>query len=376
MSALPLSGVRVLDLSQRLPGGYCTMLLADYGADVVKVEPPGGDFTRSVPPWIGDDGAVHSILNRNKKSVRLDLKTEEGRARLLALAESTDVVVEGYRPGVAARLGADYESLRRARPDLVYCSITGYGQEGPHSGEAGHDINFMARAGLLGLSAGDAAAAPALPPVPVADLCAGSLMAFAAILLALRERDRSGRGEYIDLAMTDGVLALLPLALADVAAGADPPERGDLVITGAFPCYGVYRTAEGRWIALGLLEPEMWERFCRCLDREEWIERQFDRATAAPLAAILEQRPWTEWERVFADADLAITPVLGFAEALDSEHVRARGVLTTVPDRLGHPRPQLRPPLGLTGTPGRLEHPAPLLGEHDDELPEPVAPPR
>ena len=378
MIALPLDGVRVLDLSRLLPGGFCSLLLADYGADVLKVEDTGaGDYIRWAAPLV--EGAAPSAasalflaLNRNKRSIRIDLKTHAGREVLLALARSHDVVLESFRPGALDRLGVGYEALRAANPRVVLCSITGYGQDGPLRDRAGHDLNYLAVTGMLGLGGGGPDEPPVQPAAQIADLGGGALMAAFGILAALRERDRSGEGQHVDVAMADGALAWLALPAAGALAGAAVPERGRDVLAGGIVCYRPYACADG-WVALGALEPRFWAAFCRGVDREDLVERQFavpGSAAHAELAAIFAARTRREWEAFSREVECCLEPVLDLDEALESEHVAARELV------VGLDQPGAAQPVRLLGAPVKLSRtppdckrlPGPELGEHTEAV--------
>src|SRR3954451_22540274 len=267
-----LPGVRVLDLTSLLPGGFCTGLLADFGADVLKVEDTGlGDYVRWAPPRY--DGAEPSAasallhaLNRNKRSIRVNLKTDAGREVLLRLVHEADVLVEGFRPGVMDRLGVGYERLREENPGLVYCAITGYGQDGPYRDRSGHDMNYLGLVGLLGLT-GDRGGPPVQSAGQIADLGGGALMAAIGILVALRERDRSGEGQLVDASMADGALSWLAMVAARFFAEGRAPRRGSVELAGSLLCYRPYRCSDG-WVTLGALEPEFWQAWCRGVERE------------------------------------------------------------------------------------------------------------
>ena len=279
MSAL--SDIRVLDLSRLLPGGFCSLLLADFGAEVLKVEDTGmGDYIRWSPPFHeGADESARSALflalNRGKRSIRLDLKTDGGREVLLRLVREHDVLLESFRPGVMERLGVGYERLREENPRLVYCAITGYGQDGPYTGRSGHDMNYLGLNGLLGLS-GDAGGPPVQSAGQIADLGGGALMAAFGILAALRERDSSGEGQLVDVSMFDGSLSWLALVAARYLADGTPPGRGDLELAGSLVCYRPYACRDG-WVTLGALEPKFWQAWCRGVGREDLVEKQFER---------------------------------------------------------------------------------------------------
>jgi alpha-methylacyl-CoA racemase len=374
---LALEGIRVLDLSRLLPGGFCSLLLADHGADVLKVEDTGaGDYLRWAPPLVeGAAGSAASALflalNRNKRSIRIDLKQPDGCDVLLTLARDHDVVLESFRPGVLDRLGIGYEALRGQNPRIVLCSITGYGQDGPLRDRAGHDLNYVALAGLLGLG-GEPDGAPAQPAAQVADLGGGALMAAFGILAALRERDRSGEGQHVDVAMTDGALSWLALPAARALAGGGVPPRGREALAGGLLCYRPYVCADG-WVTLAALEPRFWAAFCRGVEREDLLGAHLDppgSAAHGELETIFAARTRAEWERFARDVECCLEPVLDLDEALASEHVAARGLVAEI-DQPGASAPvrQLATPVRLSRTPadaGRL--PGPALGEHTEDV--------
>ncbi|HWQ11360.1 MAG TPA: CaiB/BaiF CoA-transferase family protein [Roseiflexaceae bacterium] len=309
----PLAGVRVLDLSRLIPGPYATLLLAALGAEVIKVEPPGeGDYLRLLPPH-GPDGmnAAFTALNRGKRSVALDLRAAGGPEALRQLAARADVLVEGFRPGVLARLGVAPEALRRANARLITCSVGGYAPNGPHASRAGHDLTYQARAGALALhSVGEA---PGLPVLPLADLAAG-LFAAQGVLVALLARAASGRGRHVAVSLEESVGALLLLERADAGA----PVRFSDQLRGARAGYRVYRCGDGRRLALGALEPKFWRALCRTLGREAWAERWAEAdqgALAGELATLLATRPAAEWEALLHAADVPCDLVRELEEA-------------------------------------------------------------
>jgi crotonobetainyl-CoA:carnitine CoA-transferase CaiB-like acyl-CoA transferase len=353
MSAL--DGIRVLDLSRLLPGGFCSLLLADFGADVVKVEDTGmGDYVRWATPRVeGADpsasGAMFLGLNRGKRSVRIDLKTEAGRDVFVRLASRADVLLESFRPGVMERLGVGYARLRAENPRLVYCAITGYGQDGPYAGRAGHDIDYLARMGLLDMTGAGPDAPPVQPAGQIADLGGGALMAAFGILAALRERDGSGQGQFVDVSMADGALSWLGMEAARVLAGAPAPARGRAELAGGLICYRPYRCADG-WVALGALEPKFWRAWCLGVGRVDLVERQFDLVgseTHGEVEAVFAGRTRAEWEAFNDEHDCCVEPVLGLDEALESELVQAREMVVEV-DQPG------AAPVRLLGTPVKL----------------------
>lgn len=378
-----LAGITVLDLTRLLPGGVCTMLLADLGAEVVKVEDKGsGDYARwSGPVHAGaPDGADRAMFvntNRNKRSIQLDLKTSADRDSFLALVEGADVVVESFRPGVMARLDIGYEVLAGRNPGVVLCSISGYGQTGPDRLRSGHDINYLARAGLLGLS-GDVDRPPASAAGQIADIGGGAQLAAFAILAALhaRERDRgsvgSGLGQHVDVSMFDGVLSWLPLVSAEELTGGRTPGRGSVPFAGGEVCYRSYACADGD-VALGALEEKFWRSFCEGIGRPDLIPCQFDppgSAAHADLETIFGARTRGEWEQFAAEHDCCLEPVRTVGEALASEQVKARDMLVRIGSADGAVQmPTIGHPVTFSRTPADVHRlPPPLLGQHTAEI--------
>ncbi len=370
-----LDGVRVLDLSRLLPGGFCSLLLADFGAEVLKVEDTGmGDYIRwSTPHYEGAEESAKSALflalNRGKRSIRLNLKEESGREVLLKLVREYDVVLESFRPGVMDRLGVGYERLREENPRLVYCAITGYGQDGPYTARSGHDMNYLGLAGLLGLS-GDAAGPPVQAAGQIADVGGGALTAAFGILAALRERERSGEGQLVDISMFDGALSWLALVAARYLAEDVVPKRGTLELAGSLICYRPYACSDG-WVTLGALEPKFWQAWCRGVGREDLIERQFE-APGSPAHAEVErifmERTREEWREFASHNDCCLEPVLDLDEALDSELVRAREMVVELDQPGAEGVRLLGVPVKLSRTPGAPAGPGPTLGEHTTEV--------
>jgi crotonobetainyl-CoA:carnitine CoA-transferase CaiB-like acyl-CoA transferase len=374
---LPLAGLEVLDLTRLLPGGYCSLLLADFGADVVKVEDTGtGDYIRWSPPrYEGADqtasSALFLALNRGKRSIRVDLKNEQGKAVLRRLVRSADVLLESFRPGVLDRLGVGYERLRVENPRLVYCAITGYGQDGPGRNRSGHDLNYLGLNGLLGLT-GDPDGPPVQSAGQIADLGGGALMAAIGVLIALRERDRSGEGQFVDCSMFDGSLSWLALVAAAMLAGGDVPRRGRLPLTGGIVCYRPYRCADG-YVTLGALEPKFWAEFCRGTGREDLLEHAFDPPGSDAHTAVSEvfaARTREQWRAFATEHDCCLEPVLDLDEALASELVAAREMVVGLAQPgVPHEVRQLGAPFKLSRTPaGPTRAPGPGLGEHTDEI--------
>jgi crotonobetainyl-CoA:carnitine CoA-transferase CaiB-like acyl-CoA transferase len=351
-------------------------MLADFGAEVLKVEDTGmGDYIRWSPPYYegAEDtskSALYLALNRGKRSIRLNLKEERGREVLLKLAQEYDVLLESFRPGVLDRLGVGYERLREVNPRLVYCAITGYGQDGPYRDRSGHDMNYLGLIGLLGLT-GEKDGPPIMSGGQIADLGGGALMAAFGIMAALHERERSGEGQLVDVSMADGALSWLALVAGRYLADGVVPKRGEPELAGGLVCYRPYACKDG-WVTLGALEPKFWQAWCRGVGREELIEKQFERPGSeahAEVERIFLDRTRDEWHEFATHNDCCLEPVLDLDEALDSELVRAREMVVEL-EQPGATRPvrQLGVPVKLSRTPGAVEKPGPALGEHTDSV--------
>lgn len=360
MGRMSLDGIRVLDLTRLLPGAFCTLLLADLGADVVKVEEPrSGDYMRWYPPLRDGQSVLFNALNRNKRSLALDLKQEAGRDLFLALAERADVVVEGNRPGVMDRLGLGWPVLHGRNPALVMASITGYGQDGPWSGRAGHDLNYMAVAGALSLN-GRRGEPPHPLAVQVADIGGGGQAAATAILGALLAVARGGPGRFLDVSMTDGALSWLAVPLAQVHEQG-PIARGGHRLTGRYACYGVYECADGRYLSVGALEQKFWRALCETIGRPDLVEVQYaegeeQERVRGELAAVLATRTRDEWAAALREVDACCEPVLELDEVAAHPQVRARGMVVERPTGL-----ELAPAVRPEGEWRRKD--APGLGE-------------
>lgn len=362
-----LDGLRVIDLTQRLPGPFCTMLLADMGADVIQVESAGGDAARTLAVGDAAKGAAYELLGRNKRSVVLNLKSEDGREACLRLIAGADVVVEGFRPGVAARLGIDYDAARSRNPQVVYCSISGYGQDGPYRDRAGHDLNYLGIAGVLDMTrCGDGQ--PAIPGIQIADVGAGALSAAVAVLAATLHRRRTGQGQFVDVAMLDGLVSMLSIHAMAVLAGGPSPTGGRALLSGGHPCYAVYPTRDGH-LTVGCTEPHFWKNFCAFLGREDltpemWAEGERSRAVQAQIAAILRSRPSAQWLEDLEAVDTCVGPVNSVAQALADRQVTHRAMVRPT-DVDGEAGPaQLGPPFRMSATPLEIRRRAPRLGEH------------
>ena len=379
MAHRPLEGVRVLDLTRLLPGGFCTLLLADLGADVLKVEDAaGGDYIRWMPPYYGGeneraDGTASAYflgLNRNKRSLKLNLKHPEGRDILLRLAEDNDVLVESFRPGVMERLGVGYEALQERNPALVYCAISGYGQNSPLRERSGHDTNYLALAGLLGLT-GRRDGPPIQSAGQIADLGGGGLMAAVGILAALHERDRSGAGQVVDISMTDGAISWLAMVIARFFCEREVPRRGEVELAGGILCYFPYRTKDGGWISLGALEPKFWHNWCDGVGRPDLKEVQFEHPSSdagKKVAAIFRRRTRDQWSEFADEHDCCLEPVLDLDEALTHENTIARRMVVELDQPGIGPVRQAGFPIALSRTPAEIKRPAPALGGQTEEV--------
>jgi crotonobetainyl-CoA:carnitine CoA-transferase CaiB-like acyl-CoA transferase len=372
---LPLEGIKILDLSRLAPGPFCSMMLGDLGADVLLVEaPPEGKMGAMAVLGRGADAervAAFNMLARNKRSIVLNLREQEAREIFYRLADTADVVVEGFRPGVVKRLGVDYETLIKRNPRLVYCSLSGFGQTGPYSNLVGHDINYISVGGALGMI-GWPDQPPAIPANIIADFAAGGLHAAFGILAALMARERSGKGQYVDIGMSDGVLTLLATFVGPVLMGGESPGRGTNLLNGSVPHYNVYACADGGWISIGSLEPHFFVNLCKALDCEQFIPRQYDPAARDEIktyfTAKFKEKPRDEWFRILSATDICAGPVYSLREALDDPHNRARGMVVDVE----HPTLGTIPHLGiatkLSETPGRVRTTAPMPGQHTEEV--------
>jgi crotonobetainyl-CoA:carnitine CoA-transferase CaiB-like acyl-CoA transferase len=368
----PLKNITVLDLTRLLPGAVATMMLGDFGADIIKIEEPGlGDPMRHSRAGINQPDAFFQVTNRNKRSITINLKQPAGRDIFLKLAEKADVVVEGFRPGVMDRLGIGYETLKAINPRVVFCSISGYGQDGPYRDRAGHDINYISTAGLLGVN-GAKGGAPAVPGFQIADLAGGSLHAVIGILLALQARERTGEGQMVDISMTDCSLSLMYLPFAAFLANGEQPQRGAEGLSGRYACYQIYETKDGRHLSLGALEPKFWQNACHVLGREDLIPLQFsdDRQQEAigALQELFLTRTAGEWLAAFDGVDTCITLVKDIAEMMADPQVQHRGLIAEIEHPTAGALKQIAPLIKLSATPGAMQSPPPQLGQHRREV--------
>lgn len=367
-----LEGIRVLDLTRLLPGSFTSLILADNGAEVIMVEDPnGGEPGRISPPLIKGLSARHLMLNRNKKSITLNLRTKRGQTILLELVKTADILVENFRPGFMDKLGIGYQALQKVNPKLIYCAVTGFGQTGPERDRPGHDINYLSRTGILGLTPcqGDSIS---LPGVQIADLGGGSLMAVIGILLALTAQRKTGIGQYIDMAMVDGITSWLSLIAAEYLTGGKAPGPGEHQYTGPLACYNTYKTKDNRLLALGALESKFWINLCKRLGLEEFIPRQKDPTHQDYMKACLKEkfrrRTLAEWMEEFAHEDVCLTPVMTIEEALADPQIIERQMVIEAEHPVAGKIKQLGFPIKLSATPAEYRLGAPLLGEHNERV--------
>ena len=367
----PLQDIRVLDMSRLLPGPFCTRLFADMGADVIKIEEPvKGDYSRDFVPRRGDFACWFMEVNRNKKSVALDLKNEEDRRLFLELAKTAQVVVESYRPGVMKKLEVDFETVKQVNPKIVYCSITGYGKQGPLVKQADHDIGYQSLAGLISLS-GEKDGKPSIPGVLAADMQA-SAMAGMSILAALHHAEQTGEGQEISLSLFDTCLALVPGVSATYFGNGFVNMRGNNWLSGANPNYNVYRTKDGRYMSVGCLEEKFWKNLCGVLERPDLVPVIQD-DTKYPwlkdeLTAIIATKTMEEWVELAKGSDSCFAPVLNYDEALATGQAMADEMVLDVEDpELGNYK-TMGFVTKFSATPCQLYRRAPRLGEHTEEI--------
>ncbi|MCS7207096.1 MAG: CoA transferase [Dehalococcoidia bacterium] len=376
---LPLEGYRVIDLSRLAPGPFCTMVLADLGADVLRVEEPGGGRRTRMERDLGGADAqaqrrqvAFNALHRGKRSIALNLKHPEAQRILHRLVERADVFVEGFRPGVVKRLACDYDTLKAVNPRLVYCSLSGYGQDGPYAGLVGHDINYISIGGALGII-GPQGGPPAIPYNLLADYAGGGLLAALAIVVALLHRERTGQGQYIDIAMTDGVLYLLAAVVSEYLLVGKVPEPGTMRLNGGVPYYNVYPCKDGRYISIGCIEPWFWENLCRALGREDFIPHQHNEATYPDIFSAFRQIFLTRtrdewWAYLRSQGDIAVAPVYTLDEVMRDPQVRHRQMMVEVGQVNGETVRQVGIAPKFSATPGRIRSLGASPGQHTAQV--------
>lgn len=367
-----LEGIKVLDLSRLLPGPYCSLMLADYGADVIKIEEPEiGDYARWGAPHIGGIGSRHLLLNRNKKSITINLKSEEGKEIFKKMAEDADVILESFRPGVMDKLGLSYEEISKINPGIVYCSLSGYGQTGPYRLLPGHDINYVGYSGVLGLI-GLKDEKPVVPGVQIADIGSGALMALSGILMALVNRERSGTGQFVDVSMLDGAVSWLYAAASEYFATGNAKQRGNTRLSGKNACYDVYETKDGKYLAVGALEDKFWNRLCELIEKPEWIplkdEENAQDQLRQDMTSLFKQKDQKEWLDLLKEEDTCVGPVYELDEVFSDPQVLEREMLLEMDHPVAGRIKQIGFPIKFSKTPGELKTHSPQLGEHTEEI--------
>lgn len=366
-----LEGLKVVDLSRLLPGPFCTMFLADFGAEVIKVESPGiGDYMREVDPVLNGEGVIHLIVNRNKKSLTLDLKSEAGKEAIHKLVAEADVVIESFRPGVVKKLGIDYESLKNINPEIVYCSLTGYGQDGPYKDLPGHDINYLGLAGIMDLN-GRGGDSPVLPGAQIADM-AGGMTALVSILTSLMARRNTGKGQYIDVSMLDVAFSWNIIPFAWHVFG-EPITRGEGHANGGLASYDVYPTKDGRYLSVGAMEEKFWHNICKILGREDLADlhgggAEDQEKIREELTAVLKEKNLDEWVEKLFKEDTCVSPINKIEEAAEDPQLHHRDMVIETDHPRGGKFKQIGVPFKLSDTPGEVSDPAPSVGEHTVEI--------
>lgn len=356
-----LDGIRVIDISRMLPGPYCSMILADHGADVIAVE----------DRKFQADGLFFNDLNRNKRHMALNLKTAEGLEIFFKLIDKADVVIEGFRPGVVQRLGVDYGAVRQCNPAIIYCSISGYGQTGPLRDRVGHDVNYISNAGILDLI-GEKGGAPIIPGVQIADIAGGTMNAAIGILLALYAREKTGKGQYIDISMTDGVLGLLALPAFLSQARGSKQQASDGLLSHRYACYNTYETADGRYISIGALETRFWRRLCEQLQRPQYIPLHYDEEKRQQIIddfrQIFRAKSIAEWDAELAETEVCFAVVKNIDDIIADPHFQEREMVHSYPDENKKMRHGFGIPVKLSKTPGTLRTRPGKFGEDTQNI--------
>jgi len=351
-----LDGITVIDLSRLLPGPYCSMILADHGARVIAVE----------SKRFMADGLFFNTINRNKEHMSLNLKSDAGRQIFFKLIEKADVLMEGFRPGVVDRLGVGYESVRKVNPKIVYCSISGYGQDGPFRDRVGHDVNYLSFAGVLNLI-GEPDRPPSIPGIQVADVAAGGMNAAIGILLALFAREKTGRGQYIDISMTDGMVGFLPMALYFQQLTGKDPRRSDVPLSHRYACYNTYETADGRFLSIGAVENRFWKRLCDHLEVPEYATLQYDDSRRKEILDFMrstfKKKTLDEWSDELADLEICWGRVQTFSEILEDPLFREREMFLELEGKGGEKQVAIGVPVKLSDTPGSVRRAGVDFGE-------------
>lgn len=371
---LPLKGIRILDLSRYLPGPLCTQILADFGAEVIKIEQPKtGELGRNLAPLISGESSRFFSVNRNKKSITIDLKKQEGKEVFKKLVLHCDVVLDQFRPGVMDKLGLGYDVLKEINSELIYCALTGYGLNGPLKNAAGHDLNYLSLAGVAE-QIGNKEGNPAISGVQIADTAGGSLYSAIAILLALISRDRTGKGQLCDVAMMDGSISLLAYALGEWSGSGNLPKRGDETLTGGYACYHVYKTKDNKYVSLGAVENKFWSEFCNKINKKEYINYQWDKENQEKMIEdinnIILEKTRDEWVEFFKDSNICFTPILNMEEMISHPQVIEREMIKKISNfkNYGNDLILTGVPIKLSDTPGEAKYIFPEIGENNEEI--------
>ena len=368
-----LKGIKMLDLSRLLPGALSSMILADMGVEVLKVEDTSeGDYMRWMSPMVNKLSAYFILTNRNKKSMKLNLKSPQGKEIFLRLIKHYDVILESFRPGVMDRLGIGYEMLKKENPGLVYCAISGYGQDGPYRDLVGHDINYIAQGGILGTT-GTEQGKPVIPSVQIADIGVGSLMSAIGILSGIIYRKSTGKGLFVDISMLDGIIFWMHLAMAEYFAKGKLPKLGKEMLTGKYPCYNIYKTKDNQFIAVGALESKFWATFCHIIKRPDLIEHQYAtggkrRKVLKEVKEIFRTKNRDEWVGLFKDKDVCLAPVCSVEEVCRDIHLTHRGMFFEIDHPTEGRIKQINFPIKYLGENERENLSAPAHGEHTEEI--------
>jgi len=356
-----LSGINVLDLSRLLPGPYCSMILADHGARVIAVE----------DRRFMDDGLFFSQLYRNKEHMSLNLKTEQGKKIFFRLAKNSDVILEGFRPGVVEKLGVDYGTVLKVNPKIVYCSISGYGQTGPYRDKAGHDVNYLSISGVLDLI-GQKNHPPSIPGIQIADIAGGGMNAAIGILMALFSRERTGKGQRIDISMTDGLVGFMPTALFLKQITGQFPNRGDSILSHRYACYNTYGTADGRYISVGAVENRFWKKLCEFLEVPEYAPLQYDENRRQEIIDFMKttflKKNFKQWKKDLANIDACCEPIQNFSEVLKNPLFRKRDMIVEVAGKDGEKILSIGVPVKLSETPGSVSTAPVAFGENTEAI--------
>lgn len=352
-----LSGLTILDLSRLLPGPFCSMILADHGARVIAIEDKR---------YAAEAGINMSVL-RNKEHITLNLKSDTGRQIFLKMAEKADIIIEGFRPGVTRRLGVDYDAINKINPEIIYCSISGYGQTGPCRDTAGHDVNYLSMAGVLDLI-GDKNGPPSIPGIQIADLAGGGMYGAIGILMALHARHRTGKGQYIDISMTDGAMSLLSLVLSIKQFTGQPVKRSDSILSHRYACYNTYETADNRYLSIGAVENRFWKNICQYFHKPEYIAAQYDDGKRHEIIAFMrdkfKEKTLGEWCKALDGLDICWGPVRNLDEALEDPLFKEREMVVELKDPRGKAVKFLGSPVKLSQTPGSVRKLPPAYGEN------------